>query len=219
MKAWNSYEHDDRIKLREKFWSRSGKPVGLLTLDDFLTDQVAADVLLELQSAEFTTWIGYVGSDGKPTAHFSDELPDLPYITIHRRSKKPLPAINQLCSALGSKAFLEHLSALTGVEVQRLLPLDSSICHLMGPGDFLREHTDFGPPEQRTKLVISLSLAKGWTEGFGGVTYFLWGSGLKVCPQFNCATVFAPHEGSMHGVSQINPDAPLSRFTMTFHYV
>lgn len=219
MKAWNENLTKYVKAFREEFTSSNEKPRNLGSIMPFLKPFIAEDILAELNTHKFKRWIAYLDSDGKSRAHFQDELDDKLYISIHRRSEQQVRSIDQLYESLGDSEFCHLLSEMTGIKVSALLAFNSSICHLMGPGDFLREHTDYGPPDRRTKLAISLSFCKGWESGYGGITEFKWGAPVCKMPRFNEATIFSPHENSMHSVTQVSANAPLSRFTMTFHYI
>jgi Rps23 Pro-64 3,4-dihydroxylase Tpa1-like proline 4-hydroxylase len=219
MQVWSEHLIRNASKFRSIFQSAEAKPGNFISVYPFLDMPIAENILCELLSHNFRRWISYLGEDGKPKSHFQDHLKDVLYITIHRRSEYKIKSIDLIHESLGMPIFCNILQKMTGIEVNEILPFKSSICHLMGPGDFLREHTDFGSPTRRTKLVISLSLCKDWIPQYGGITEFKWDTFVKKTPIFNEAIIFAPHENSMHCVSPIAMDAPLKRFTMTFHYV
>ena len=112
------------------------------------------------------------------------------------------------------------LSNITGLPLTKMRPLNSGIFIKMVSGNFLEDHTDFGPSNNHTKLVISLSLTKNWQKSFGGATIYHWGRFKKrIFPRFNEAVLFIPHEKSLHKVVRVTEKANVSRYTMTFHYV
>jgi Rps23 Pro-64 3,4-dihydroxylase Tpa1-like proline 4-hydroxylase len=219
MQIWSDHLVEYTSQLHREFHSNEAKPRNLVSVHPFLNANVAEQILDELKTHEFHQWVAYIGENGQPKAHFQSYLDDKLYISVHRRSEHKIRTIDLLCESLGKETFCDLLKEMTGIQVSELLPFGSSICHLMGPTDFLREHTDFGPPSRRTEIVISLSFCKNWLPEYGGITEFKWDTAIQKVPTFNEAIIFAPHEDSMHCVFPIALHAPLTRFTMTLHYV
>ena len=117
------------------------------------------------------------------------------------------PISHQMIGFLGSKPFLEFLSALTGI--QGLVPdphLWGGGFHQIIRGGKLAVHADFNIHPvtklyRRLNLIVYLN--EDWNEEWGGGLE-LWNRDMSVCahriaPMFNNTIIFSTTEDSYHG--------------------
>ena len=195
---------------------------GLVVVPDFLSPAALQLALTAADTAELDTFCGHADPQdpGNLRNEFFKPVPDRVYCTIHQRPRKRSAAMKSLHAAFCAPPMLEQMRQLSGEPIG-----DSnhgSVLTAWGPWSFLREHCDFGDPQQPNLLVVSLSLTCEWSPEFGGMTGFAWNGRppvLRVAPTLNTAVVFRPHKGSIHWVEQIAGTAPRrQRYTWTMEY-
>lgn len=117
------------------------------------------------------------------------------------------PHTRRLIEDLNSAPFLEFLETLTGIE--GLIPdpyLEGGGIHQIGPGGFLKVHTDFNwhrrlGLHRRINLLIYLN--ENWEDEWNGQLE-LWDEAVEKCearisPTFNRMVVFSTTDRSYHG--------------------
>jgi Rps23 Pro-64 3,4-dihydroxylase Tpa1-like proline 4-hydroxylase len=162
-------------------------------IDDFLPAEVADRVLAEFPSMERDDWQRFDEPRQKKLA--TGRGSELGAYTRH--------VLDQFNSA----AFLEFLSALTGID--GLVPdphFEGGGLHQIEPGGLLKVHVDFNR-HSRTGLYRRINallyLNKDWSDDYAGHLE-LWDRdmerrGQKVAPLFNRLVVFNTTDSSWHG--------------------
>lgn len=117
------------------------------------------------------------------------------------------PATRRLIEDLNSAPFVSLLEQITGIK--GLLPdphLEGGGVHQIGPGGYLKVHTDFNwhrRLQAHRRINLLLYLNEGWQEEWGGHLE-LWSEGMEACrariaPLFNRMAIFSTTDASYHG--------------------
>jgi len=134
--------------------------------------------------------------------------------------------VKQLNQALSSRAFIEDLEYVTGIE--NLLydeELRGGGMHLTGPSGRLDVHVDFNYIEERDlhrRLNILIYLNEEWRDDWGGAVE-LWDEQVRKCatsvkPLLNRCVVFATSEISFHGVEPVTCPRDRRRISFASYY-
>ncbi len=196
---------------------------GFAIVPNFLDPHLASSILDEALTVPYSTWCGY-SPTGRPEdlrAHFCEPNEEAFYVTVHQRPTRAVRLLDEVGRAFASPDSLETLRQMTGLPITAMRPFGSEILTRWPPGSFLDKHTDAGPPDKPTLLVISLSLTKEWRQDYGGSTVFQWDGShgeVETWPVFNTAVLFRAHRGSTHWVNRIEDHASHDRFTFTLHF-
>jgi Rps23 Pro-64 3,4-dihydroxylase Tpa1-like proline 4-hydroxylase len=121
--------------------------------------------------------------------------------------RKMRPHTRRLIEDLNSAPFLQFVEALTGID--GLIPdphLEGGGVHQIGPGGFLKVHTDFNWHRRLSlhrRVNLLLYLNEGWQEEWNGHLE-LWNDGVsdrqaRIAPIFNRMVVFSTTDFSYHG--------------------
>lgn len=187
-------------------------------IPEFVRRELIEDALAGCKRTNFETYCGFSmtedGADLKSEYRQPDE--SLYYVTIHQRSRTPIPEIVRLREEFQTAEAIAALNEFTNAGITQMYEPD--VLTYWSPGSFLERHTD-DVPGTNFRLILSVSLTENWERAYGGATLYGW-SGLdrevRLQPRLNTAVLFVPFSGSDHWVEQISNDAPaLTRFTWT----
>jgi len=203
--------------LRNEFVSNHPLP-RFTVIPDFVRRELIEDALAGCKRAHFETYCGYSmtedGADLKSQYREPDE--SAYYVTIHKRSRTPIPEIVRLKDLFRTAESIAALNELTDAGITRMYEPD--VLTYWSPGSFLERHTD-DVPHTHFRLVLSVSLTERWGPAYGGATLYAWKAlhrHVRLQPRLNTAVMFVPFAGSDHWVEQVSNDAPvLTRFTWT----
>jgi len=203
--------------IREAFVSDHPLP-RFAVIPDFVQSELIDDALAGCKRAHFETYCGYsMTEDGKDMkSGYREPDESAYYVTIHKRSRTPIPEIARLKDLFRTGETIAALNALTDSGITRMLEPD--VLTYWSPASFLERHTD-DVPDTHLRLVLSVSLTEGWEPAYGGATLYAWSNldrRVRLQPRLNTAVLFAPSSTSDHWVEQVSNDAPpLTRFTWT----
>jgi hypothetical protein len=171
----------------------SARPFPHVVIDDFLPPQVLDQVLEEFPSAHQDAWMRFESDTERKLAS---------------REDTPMgDATRHLLDELNSAAFIDFLSAMTGIE--GLVPdphFEGGGLHQIQRGGHLNVHVDFNR-HPRTgldrRLNVLIYLNRDWKEEYGGALE-LWSPDMQRCerailPIFNRFVAFSTTERSYHG--------------------
>jgi hypothetical protein len=166
-----------------------------------------------------------------------DEFPDAPSMSTQFQTKHELkfaesdwnrfgPAVRQIVGEMNSGAFLDSLSALTGIEK---LIADASLegggMHQIVAGGKLSVHADFThhPNGLDRRINVLIYLNRDWDPAWAGQLE-LWARDQSACmkkidPLFGRVVVFSTLADSYHGHPEPlrTPDG-VTRRSMAFYY-
>jgi len=180
-------------ELSKKYQSAS--PYPHIVLENFLDPGVLRECITEFnQLNEGGGWINY--------KHYNEDKRGLNKIDL-------LPTtIRETINELNSPAFLEWLSAITGIKgLRKDDGLEGGGIHQSTRGGFLNIHADFTVhPHHRNwqrRVNVLVYLNEGWQEAWGGKLE-LWDRKMKACeesvlPVFNRCVIFNTDADSFHG--------------------
>jgi hypothetical protein len=180
----------DTAGLLERY--KSADPYPHIVIDGLFPKEVLKAVLGEISDFTVPNEKSFYASVNKRRQSDADRLP---------------PATRRLIEALNSAAFLKFLERVTGVE--GLLPdpyLEGGGVHQIGPGGFLKIHTDFNWHEHLSvhrRINILLYLNEEWQDDWNGHLE-LWDESVserrqKIAPLFNRMVIFSTTDSSYHG--------------------
>jgi hypothetical protein len=186
---WNSQLPD----LSKKYQGAS--PYPHIVLENFLDPGVLDECIAEFDKLNETNgWINY--------KHYNEDKRGLNKIDLLP------PAIKSTINELNSPAFLEWLSAITGIKnLQKDDGLEGGGIHQSTRGGYLNVHADFTVhPHHRNwqrRVNVLVYLNKGWQEEWGGKLE-LWDTKMKACeekvlPVLNRCVIFNTDADSYHG--------------------
>jgi len=175
---------------------RSADPFPHIVFDDLFPESVLRAVRSEIGTGSDTLEKEFYGSFQK---HRISDISSFG------------PATRRLIDELNSAPFLKFLEELTGIK--SLVPdphLEGGGIHQIGPGGFLKVHTDFNWHDTlklHRRINVLLYLNENWNEDWHGHLE-LWNEGMQECrakiaPLFNRMVVFSTTDNSYHG----HPDA------------
>jgi Rps23 Pro-64 3,4-dihydroxylase Tpa1-like proline 4-hydroxylase len=193
---------------------RTAQPFPHAVIDDFLPEQVAAELLREFPSPAQIEWDRY------QDAGHSDKLAT----SVPERMG---PFTRHLLAELNSGAIIEFLETLSGIE--GLIPdphLVGGGLHQIEPGGFLDVHADFNVHQwlrldRRLNLIVYLN--PDWKEEYGGHLE-LWNAGMSSCvqrvlPVFNRCVIFSTSDVSFHGhPTPLSCPPGMSRKSLAMYY-
>jgi hypothetical protein len=169
----------------------SAQPFAHIVLDGRFPDAALRAVVAEIAASEVPPEGDFYGS------HKKLRVSDVLRMGLHTR---------RLIEDLNSAPFIRFLEDLTGI--RGLVPdphLEGGGVHQIGPGGFLKVHTDFNwhrrlNLHRRANLLLYLN--EGWREEWNG-SLELWDAGMtrceKLAPLFNRMVVFSTTDFSYHG--------------------
>jgi hypothetical protein len=150
-------------------------------------------------------------------------------VQVTERAKFPDP-IGRLSDALASRAFLDDLTAITGIPT---LLADAQLfgggIHVTGPHGRLDVHVDFnvlehhGEAKLYRRLNLLLYLNPDWNDQWGGQVE-LWDREVTTCvqryaPRLNRCVVFETSDISYHGVAPLTcPETEVRRSFAAYYY-
>jgi hypothetical protein len=193
---------------------RENPPVPHIFLPDFLDPDIARAMAREFPDPNTDAWTQY--------KHQNENK-----LGLNKRLLFP-PNLGQATDELNSPAFVEWISALTGIPNLIADPgLEGGGLHQSGRGGFLNVHTDFSMHHYhknwRRRVNLILYLNEGWQDDWGGAIE-LWDNKMQHCvakypPLFNRALIFNTDENSYHGFPErlLCPDN-ISRKSMALYY-
>ena len=151
---------------------QSANPYPHIVLENFLDPEVLKDCIAEFNRLNETDgWINY--------KHYNEDKRGLNKIDL-------LPeTIKSTINELNSPAFLEWLSAITGIrDLQKDEGLEGGGIHQSTRGGFLNIHADFTVhPHHRNwqrRVNVLVYLNEDWKEDWGGKLE-LWDRKMKAC--------------------------------------
>jgi len=192
---------------------RTAEPFPHVVIDNFLPDEVIADLIASFPGPEDAEW--YTFNDPRQIK-----------LALNDEAQMPRP-IRHVLQQMNGQVAVEFLERLTGIE--GLVPdphLHGGGLHQIRPGGVLKVHADFDMHPQlhlHRRLNAILYLNHEWDEAYGGALQ-LWNLDMTeavrvVYPVANRLVVFATTDTSWHG----HPD-PLScppdrtRRSMAWYY-
>jgi hypothetical protein len=189
---------------------RSAEPFPHIVIDNFIDVAAAQTIAAEYPTFENARALGFSFS----------AVNERKKIQITDCDRFP-PAVRQLSDFLASPAFLEDLSALTGIP--NLLADEQLLgggMHITGPHGRLDVHLDFnrGTGNLYRRLNLLLYLNPEWNEGWGGQVE-LWDTAVKHChvslaPVLARCVIFETSDISYHGVAPLK--CPVDRTRQSF---
>lgn len=133
-------------------------------------------------------------------------------LQARREGRQPELLLQEFLDFIGSESLFDFIMEVSGdLEFNRV---DCHACRYR-PGQFLREHADKSPFEQRHMAYV-FYFTRDWHADFGGITYFYDEAGRiadAFLPEFNALTLFKVPVG--HSVSQVASFAPDPRLSIT----
>ncbi len=173
---------------------RAGQPFPHIQLQDLLTGEAIERAIAEFPALGDPAWNHY--------KHYNENK-----VALTRMELFP-PAIRRIFEELNSPAFVECLSAVTGIPGLIADPmLEGGGMHQSGRGGFLNIHADFTVhhhhPDWRRRVNLIVYLNQPWQPEWGGAIE-LWDQPMQRCvskmlPLANHALVFNTDETSYHG--------------------
>lgn len=124
----------------------------------------------------------------------------------------PLPHLDELFQFLNSAPFLNFAREITGLDD---IVRTGAMATCFEPGNFLREHDDYQPGEDRLCAYV-LNLSQDWRPDWGGLLHFMNRQRDVVesfVPWFNSLSLFAVP--TPHLVSMVSPYAQQARVSVT----
>ena len=173
---------------------QSNGPVPHIYLGDFLDAEVTAQMAAEFPKPDSDAWTHY--------QHQNENK--------HGMTKRQFfPAtVGEVTDVLNSMAFVEWLSALTGIPGLLADPdLEGGGLHQSSRGGYLNVHTDFSHHhynrDWKRRVNLILYLNEGWQEQWGGAIE-LWDKQMRGCVasypcHFNNCLIFNTDAHSYHG--------------------
>jgi len=171
---------------------READPFPHAVLDGLFPEAVLRAVVSEIRTGDDTLEKNHYGTVSK-----------------HRISdiSRVGPVTRRLIEELNSAPFLNFLQRLTGIEA--LVPdplLEGGGVHQIGPGGFLKVHTDFNwhrVLQLHRRINVLIYLNEVWDDAWNGHLQ-LWDEtmercGAKIAPLFNRMVVFSTTDKSYHG--------------------
>ncbi len=172
-------------------------PFPYAQFDDFLEPAAARSAMGAFPKVQDQGWIHYVHVNEKK--HGLNKMESIP------------PYLQEVIRALNSDAFVQHLSALTGIPGLKADPsLEEGGLHQSQRGGYLNIHADFTVhPHKRNwrrRVNLLLYLNEGWKPEYRG-DLELWSRDIKACearisPVFNRCVIFNTDEDSYHGLPE-----------------
>jgi 2OG-Fe(II) oxygenase superfamily len=219
--SWIKPQHLEDSTLGAYRESFNAHPSRMTVLEDFLLDDVAEKLSLFLRTeGEFRPEYGLYSVEDDPVdeATWSSAPDDDRFFRYGKLVGTPpefLVSPNALSylqfrHAFGTepfKAFFEHLSGL------ELSSKDDFGAHLMGPGDFLRPHSD---DNRDRRLAIVIYLTPGWQPEQGGALHVVKeGAEETIVPAaYNSIVVFDVLADTLHYVEPIAATSDAARATI-----
>lgn len=197
------------------------QPTHFFTLDGFLREDFAREVAAAYPSFEEAVALAEQGA-GRRFERVNEDIKV--QVTDSSRFAEPVRRLNEL---LASRAFIEKLETITGIE--GLLPdpsLRGAGMHVMGRGGNLGVHLDFNHLEEADlwrRINLLVYLTPDWQPSWGG-EFDLWDPDVKEClgviePMFNRCAAFNTTTESFHGVRAIRcPDGVTRNTFAVFYY-
>ncbi len=189
-------------------------PFPHISVDNFVDPSVARAIAAEYPTFEQAKALGFA----------FNAVNERKKIQITESARFP-PAVKQLSDFLASPAFLDDLSALTGIPGLLADPLlFGGGMHMTGPHGRLDVHVDFnrGEGDLYRRLNLLLYLNSDWDEGWGGHIE-LWDADVKNCvvslaPTLARCVIFETSHISFHGVAPLRCPADRVRKSFATYY-
>lgn len=193
---------------------QTAKPFSHIRFDNFLPEEILAQVLEEFPSVDDPQWQQYKSEteNGKLASKSYEKIP---------------PYTRYLLDQLNTPPFLQFLEKLTGI--QKLIPDPYYIgggMHQTKPGGWLGIHVDFNKYNELKlyrRINVLLYLNKDYKDEYGGHLE-LWDDGMKECqekiaPIFNRCAIFTTSENSHHGhPDKLNFPEGVTRKSLAWYY-
>jgi Rps23 Pro-64 3,4-dihydroxylase Tpa1-like proline 4-hydroxylase len=203
----------NRDALRDRV--RQAQPVPFFSIDDFLDEAFADQVLASFPTFEEAAQIGRTFSAINEKKKIQ--------VTDSSKFARPVAELNR---ALADPGFLDILSNV--FDIPNLLADEELVgggIHQTGARGHLDVHIDFNYIEERQlhrRLNILIYFNKDWKPEWGG-NIELWDKDVKVChhsfsPIFNRCVVFETNEVSYHGVTAVQCPEDRSRKSFAAYY-
>lgn len=200
----------DTDRLAESY--QSAKPFPHIVLDDLFPDEVLGAALSEIKVSHVPLEKEFYGSFQKHRISSISEFG---------------PATRRLIDELNSAPFIAFLERVSGIE--GLVPdphLEGGGVHQIGPGGFLKVHTDFNwhrSLKMHRRINVLVYLNQDWSDDWNGHLE-LWDEkmeqcGARIAPIFNRMVIFSTTDKSYHG----HPDLlscpePIRRNSIALYY-
>lgn len=207
----------DKDALREQF--RAAKPFPHLVMENFLEPTFLREVVEAYPTFE-SAW-----TEAKGTRDAFNALNEKLKVQVSDSERFPGP-VKQLHEAITSRAFLDELSYITGIEDLQADPaMRGGGMHLTGPSGRLDVHIDFNYSDElkmHRRLNILIYLNEGWDPSWGGAVE-LWDTEVKNCevsvsPLINRCVLFETSDISYHGVEPVTCPPGVGRISFAGYY-
>jgi hypothetical protein len=208
------YSKWDRDLLTLARQYKAGSPFPHIFLAEFLGAQLARALAKEFPDSQSKAWTQY--------KHFNENK-----VGLAKKESFP-PLLAEIADELNSPAFVNWLSALTGIPGLMADPcLEGGGLHQSGRGGFLNVHADFiwhhYHKNWRRRVNLILYLNEGWRPEWGG-DLELWDRKMQRCvtklpPLLDHALIFNTDETSHHGFPEpLGCPENVSRKSLAFYY-
>lgn len=203
----------DRDALRASY--QIAQPFPHMVIDNFLVPQAA-----EAAAKSFVPF-----EDAKALGREFRAVNENLKVQIVDPAKFP-PAMTAIADALASRAFIDDLSAITGIDKLIWDPTYAGGgIHQTAKSGWLDVHVDFNYNEAldyHRRLNILIYLNPVWQEEWGGLLE-LWDKDVAVrhkavVPVMNRCVVFTTSEISFHGVTAVECPAGMQRCSFAAYY-
>jgi len=193
MQVINFSDYENRLSALQAEYA-AAQEFPHIVIDNFLTPEVAEQVLQAFPKVGESGWIHYFHVNEKKFG-------------LNKRELIPPPVLEAI-DALNAEPFLSFLRKLTGISNLIADPLlEGGGIHQIRRGGFLNVHADFSAHPHharwRRKVNILIYFNKDWQESYGGDLEF-WSRDMtrcfeKVAPVFNSCVIFNTDLDSYHG--------------------
>ncbi len=207
----------DKDALREQF--RSAKPFPHIVIENFLESEFL-ETVVDAYPRFGEAWEGAQG-----TGNAFNALNEKFKVQVSDPASFPGP-VKTLHDALASRAFLDDLAYISGIEKLHADPaMKGGGMHLTGPRGRLDVHIDFNFSKElqmHRRLNILVYLNADWEKAWGG-SVELWDTAVENCevslaPVLNRCVIFETSDISFHGVEPVTCPPTVARKSFAGYY-
>lgn len=198
-------------ELTTKF--KNAEPFSYITINNFLTEEIAEQIYKEFPSNDLSTWHYYKNPlEVKYAFNDMDKIPSV---------------IKKVFDSLSSPEVIEKITELTGIkDLESDTHLHGSGLHVCKRGGRLAMHLDYEKHpllDKIRKINLILYLSKGWQDKWGGGTVLTnkeRTNNVVSNIEFNKALIFKTDDTSWHGFPDpITCPEGETRNSIAFYYL